>query len=1102
MQKESLQDFQITVHSFECENADFSDPLTVLIKFGSNLNWTELFLENLHTFPITDFNQSFQILIKNGITNESLGSISLRLDEVKRLKAQLRKHWVTLFDDPDDDLYDGDYMEDDSDVPRILISYQLMDAPKPLGDLNMINTVTEKIEESTKIEEKEMNSNKLENDHPAQVSDILYPSEQNDEIQIQDPIQISQTPEAEQISAHEPKMEEDSLMKDMDQPIPDPICTEEDSLPTFGGAESRPSQKLDGIQKIEMPNEKPEVKIQEIQQTNSQNEAEMFEAMNKTMKIEAPIDMSKDLVEVLTTQNKKLRDEVHMLEDEKSNILGKLQTEVQDYDGRISILLKEKFELKEKVVSLQQDLEMANKKSNELTIEIDQITQKMESELKMRDESMTAKMMEYENMLEEFKMNQSQMLLEKNNTDSPSKTMDGPQNSIDYLQKLSETESKYMTQLAEMQKKLELLELEKAEKMAQLAESLKKQEEITFNIENLMNENNVLKEEKLSLMEKLNKTIEKMNLSENLLCGMEKAKNCEIYELNQRIMKMMTELAKLGENLETMKHENEEKQGKLAEKENEIKIMKNESESYKTHMNSQLEIMKKEYEKKVEMMESEKMQMLKMKNENSEDMKKMQDLLTNTKLELMKKSGIEENLAEKIRLIESLNQIIADLKNMIEQLKRKNTDFEQKLMNVTTESEKSKQNIEQLNLSLASKDDKIKYLDTELINMQKKLQEKQTELSKKDQMLKNTETENENLKTQLKEKTQQMLEFENEQKRRSERLDDIAQKAKETEREIENLRLRSKNKEEKLQEASIKLMQKSKEMRQLEAQMYQIQEELNAAKNTMKKENDENEQLRKELAQARKEADDMKSMLIAYKQMANNEEFKENSNVIYTPDTSDKVDQMFAFYINETKCPVQLKKTGEGQYLFGTKKIFAKIQNEKLVIRVGGGYMMIDEFLSVYTAQELSKLQRAVANSEAETEGSATKCPGSFIKNASKEIIIEGDQETENANPTSNTSRKRSENHLVFLKSTSKDFNGTGKIPGSVTLRSKSPTANLINGTTRARILTEQDMTNTKIMKGVGNVIPTKSKVNNGGSEIKGEELENDSSLAKKGIEQ
>jgi len=35
-------------------------------------------------------------------------------------------HWVTLFDDLNDDLYDGQLGEDDWEVPRILLEYSVI----------------------------------------------------------------------------------------------------------------------------------------------------------------------------------------------------------------------------------------------------------------------------------------------------------------------------------------------------------------------------------------------------------------------------------------------------------------------------------------------------------------------------------------------------------------------------------------------------------------------------------------------------------------------------------------------------------------------------------------------------------------------------------------------------------------------------------------------------------------------------------------------------------------------------------------------------------------------------------------------------------------
>ena len=47
---------------------------------------------------------------------------------------------------------------------------------------------------------------------------------------------------------------------------------------------------------------------------------------------------------------------------------------------------------------------------------------------------------------------------------------------------------------------------------------------------------------------------------------------------------------------------------------------------------------------------------------------------------------------------------------------------------------------------------------------------------------------------------------------------------------------------------------------------------------------------------------------------------------------------------------------GEGYYLFGLKKIFAKIINNRLVVRVGGGYMNFGDFLEHHSDAELARI--------------------------------------------------------------------------------------------------------------------------------------------------
>ena len=96
---------------------------------------------------------------------------------------------------------------------------------------------------------------------------------------------------------------------------------------------------------------------------------------------------------------------------------------------------------------------------------------------------------------------------------------------------------------------------------------------------------------------------------------------------------------------------------------------------------------------------------------------------------------------------------------------------------------------------------------------------------------------------------------------------------------------------------------------------------------------------------------------------------RELENIIGTPAPvdinykavkGDEVDEMLALYMKD--CPVPVKRLGNGFYLFGTRKIYAKIMNGKLVVRVGGGYMFISEFIVTYSDPEIAKLTKIAEN--------------------------------------------------------------------------------------------------------------------------------------------
>jgi hypothetical protein len=51
-------------------------------------------------------------------------------------------------------------------------------------------------------------------------------------------------------------------------------------------------------------------------------------------------------------------------------------------------------------------------------------------------------------------------------------------------------------------------------------------------------------------------------------------------------------------------------------------------------------------------------------------------------------------------------------------------------------------------------------------------------------------------------------------------------------------------------------------------------------------------------------------------------------------------------------------RESEGVYEFGSRRIFVRVDQDKINIRVGGGYLSIDEFLDQYTPFELDKIER------------------------------------------------------------------------------------------------------------------------------------------------
>jgi hypothetical protein len=111
-------------------------------------------------------------------------------------------------------------------------------------------------------------------------------------------------------------------------------------------------------------------------------------------------------------------------------------------------------------------------------------------------------------------------------------------------------------------------------------------------------------------------------------------------------------------------------------------------------------------------------------------------------------------------------------------------------------------------------------------------------------------------------------------------------------------------------------------------------------------------ELLKQLKDAEVEIETLKQYIIDLKQRI----------AVYIPVKEDSVDKKLAEFINNyperSKLKIMFMRESDGVYQFGTKRVAVKVEKDNIKIRVGGGYLSIDEFLDQYTPVELEKLER------------------------------------------------------------------------------------------------------------------------------------------------
>jgi chromosome segregation ATPase len=282
----------------------------------------------------------------------------------------------------------------------------------------------------------------------------------------------------------------------------------------------------------------------------------------------------------------------------------------------------------------------------------------------------------------------------------------------------------------------------------------------------------------------------------------------------------------------------------------------------------------------------------------------------------------------------------------------------------TIKSNEHEDHVRKLNRLLQDLDDKNKELEALQARRDELLKQVSTEdSSSKDENNKRARQELDNVNNQLLDllneknqmyddlvkNTRELLDIDNELQANSHEIARLTQEYGILRKEVEQ-------KEKIIHDLRIILEQRRQEIVELK----QLIDELRA---TLKERDDEAARLRKLAAEKEAQIRDLERQLEEMRVKPPTPE-----PIIEAPpaepviEVLDDIDAMLAQFINISGCPVPIKRLGGGYYYFGTKKIYAKIMNGKLVIRVGGGYMSIEEFIKSYGEQELIKVNQRRQN--------------------------------------------------------------------------------------------------------------------------------------------
>jgi len=906
-----------------------------------------------------------------------MGSIAFKLSEFGALdKNKEHKHWVTLFDDEDDNLYDGDYEENDEDFPRILISYKL------IQDNSIIQNIeNEPQKEKNEIDQKQVPIPKKEirkipiGREEARGGISFGPNfagrEETSENKKDEEVIIKTPTKPEEIMKQESVVQQDSNSPKVEQnlfTLSEHGKNKDNETPTKGmnpllfsrqaiikDAEAEKEDYLNKGSTVEFNNESPEQKHESpIQEPpikgldQPENEPDQKDASPSPV-AEEDHKVSPGKVPGETSPR--------FGASAEKQLKGVLKMPKEEKKGETTTNMQNEPKIEENIDILDEDTDQKTKQIEADIIEKqNERVQKLKQELHDCELEKSALLEKHQKEIQQFDIEYANWVKEKNEMKNKIVSLEYE---LNLQQETANQKTQELTQFKEFyENERALKEQEYSLKIEQLEAKIKTQDpkngeqpkntaEIDAMYKKLHEELEAISknyEEKCKVLH--SNLVESQAKVTDYLAKLQESEIRE-HELNETVSRQQIELESNKKELDKVRLEHENCIKTIAGLEQKISDA---SKNYALKI-SELTQENLDYQSKYENL---KLEFDKIKSECSQRISEVQKDATQIN-DLT--STFREEAATYLKKSQKLSSELETQKNKYDAI------MEEKLAEIELLREKNKS------------------LEQEYLKHEKLLEDG----NRKDATIKNLESliedykaENARLLKQLFGNDEQMLE------NRGKKPNIIP----ETQARLPKGAYMGQG----VQSTTKKYSKKDRddyseitELRENYDKLLQQYEDLNSL---LHPKTEENETLKRTLTKYKLEIAELKEQLLSQSQPATKNKSPLKSSVsknvpsvlpqsnigsagMQNAQQLDKVDQAFVQHMNKAKCPVVLRKLGQGEYIFGTRKIFAKIHNGKLVVRVGGGYLLIDEFLRIYTSHEIGKLEKTQFYEENEEDSYA-----------------------------------------------------------------------------------------------------------------------------------